>query len=170
MGYLPQRQLLKVQHTAQQLEKATLKVVGNNLSVGFSSSHPASFRSWQTLLDKDYEIVVFRSILLSQLCHCCFWFSVITISDRHDKPKTCENVLAALLQKWLFVLFLQEWEAISQFVLTYLLLPWQGTVKDKRTILYCCRATWHLSLALISLERELLTHCYFSRVVLAHEK
>jgi len=48
----------------------------------------------------------------------------------------------------------------SQFVLTYLLLSKQGTARDKRTILYCCHATWHLSLALINLERELLTHCY----------
>lgn len=49
----------------------------------------------------------------------------------------------------------------SQFVLTYLLLSWQGTVKENRTILYCYHATQHPSLGLINLERQLLTHCHF---------
>lgn len=39
---------------------------------------------------------------------CCFWFSVITISDRHDEPKMCENILTAFLQKWLCFSFRSE--------------------------------------------------------------
>lgn len=108
--------------------------------------------------------MVFRSVLLAQLCHYCFCFSVIAISDRHDKLKTCENVLAALLQKWFFPSGVQSYQGDceeSQLVLTYLLLLWQGTVKDKRIILCCCRTKWHPSLALINLERKLVTHCYF---------
>lgn len=111
--------------------------------------------------------MVFRSVLLSQLCHCCFdslWLPSLI------GTRSLKDVKMYLPHSWINdcafpsgVGSYQGGREESQFVLTYLLLPWQGTVKDKRTILYCCHATWHPSLALINLERKLLTHCYFTK-------